>query len=115
MKEIARRPSIPRHLPELDPRILLLGVVQAPVPLEERDGAADPAISAVKDSSQPGSCCSAPVGRDFIIIVDLPFLVAIPMGVFYDSDAGDNLVRFAFCKQPTVLAEALTRLKDVER
>jgi len=25
------------------------------------------------------------------------------------------LVRFAFCKQPTVLAEALTRLKDVER
>jgi hypothetical protein len=24
-------------------------------------------------------------------------------------------VRFAFCKQPDVLAEALTRLKDVER
>ena len=42
-------------------------------------------------------------------------VVAIPTGVFYDSDAGDNLVRFAFCKQPTVLAEALTRLKDVDR
>jgi N-succinyldiaminopimelate aminotransferase len=42
-------------------------------------------------------------------------VVAIPTGVFYDSDAGDDLVRFAFCKQPTVLAEALTRLKDVER
>jgi aspartate/methionine/tyrosine aminotransferase len=35
--------------------------------------------------------------------------------VFYDSAAGDNLVRFAFCKQATVLAEALSRLKDVER
>ena len=42
-------------------------------------------------------------------------VVAIPTGVFYDSDAGDNLVRFAFCKQATVLAEALSRLKDVER
>ena len=42
-------------------------------------------------------------------------VVAIPTSVFYDSAAGDSLVRFAFCKQPTVLAEALTRLKDVER
>ena len=42
-------------------------------------------------------------------------VVAIPTSVFYDSDAGDTLVRFAFCKQPNVLAEALTRLKDVER
>ena len=42
-------------------------------------------------------------------------VVAIPTSVFYDSDAGDSLVRFAFCKQPNVLAEALTRLKDVER
>jgi N-succinyldiaminopimelate aminotransferase len=42
-------------------------------------------------------------------------VVAIPTSVFYDSDAGDNLVRFAFCKRPDVLAEALTRLKDVER
>ena len=42
-------------------------------------------------------------------------VVAIPTSVFYDSGAGDTLVRFAFCKQPNVLAEALTRLKDVER
>jgi N-succinyldiaminopimelate aminotransferase len=38
-------------------------------------------------------------------------VVAIPSSVFYDSDAGDHLVRFAFCKRPEVLHEALTRLK----
>jgi N-succinyldiaminopimelate aminotransferase len=38
-------------------------------------------------------------------------VVAIPSSVFYDSDAGDQFVRFAFCKRPEVLDEALTRLK----
>jgi N-succinyldiaminopimelate aminotransferase len=38
-------------------------------------------------------------------------VVAIPSSVFYDSVAGDTLVRFAFCKRPSVLAEALDRLK----
>jgi N-succinyldiaminopimelate aminotransferase len=38
-------------------------------------------------------------------------VVAIPSSVFYDSDAGDTHVRFAFCKRPEVLAEALIRLK----
>jgi N-succinyldiaminopimelate aminotransferase len=38
-------------------------------------------------------------------------VVAIPSSVFYDSDAGDTLVRFAFCKRPDVLDEALRRLK----
>jgi N-succinyldiaminopimelate aminotransferase len=38
-------------------------------------------------------------------------VVAIPSSVFYDSSAGDSLVRFAFCKRPEVLAEALRRLK----
>ena len=38
-------------------------------------------------------------------------MVAIPSSVFYDSDAGDHYVRFAFCKRPEVLNEALTRLK----
>jgi N-succinyldiaminopimelate aminotransferase len=38
-------------------------------------------------------------------------VVAIPSSVFYDSDAGDAHVRFAFCKRPEVLAEALIRLK----
>ncbi|SDJ01247.1 N-succinyldiaminopimelate aminotransferase [Frankineae bacterium MT45] len=37
-------------------------------------------------------------------------VVAIPSGVFYDSDAGSRYVRFAFCKRPEVLAEAIERL-----
>jgi N-succinyldiaminopimelate aminotransferase len=37
-------------------------------------------------------------------------VVAIPSSVFYDSPAGDSLVRFAFCKRPEVLDEALARL-----
>ena len=38
-------------------------------------------------------------------------VVATPSSVFYDSAAGDRFVRFAFCKRPEVLAEALTRLE----
>jgi N-succinyldiaminopimelate aminotransferase len=38
-------------------------------------------------------------------------VVAIPSSVFYDSAAGDGYVRFAFCKRPEVLAEALRRLE----
>ena len=43
---------------------------------------------------------------------DLAGVVAIPLHVFYDQpdDAG-SLVRFAFCKRPEVLAEAVLRLK----
>jgi N-succinyldiaminopimelate aminotransferase len=44
---------------------------------------------------------------------DLPALagvVAIPTSVFYDSDAGDSLVRFAFCKRESVIADASARL-----
>jgi N-succinyldiaminopimelate aminotransferase len=47
---------------------------------------------------------------------DLPTragVVAIPSSVFYDGPAGDSLVRFAFCKRPEVLQEALVRLKGV--
>jgi N-succinyldiaminopimelate aminotransferase len=40
-------------------------------------------------------------------------VVAIPTQVFYDdADAGRRLVRFAFCKRPEVLAEALERLRS---
>jgi N-succinyldiaminopimelate aminotransferase len=39
-------------------------------------------------------------------------VVAIPSSVFYDSAAGDRYVRFAFCKRPEVLADALTRLAE---
>ncbi len=42
-------------------------------------------------------------------------VVAIPSRAFYDSDAGDRYVRFAFCKRPEVLDEALTRLKGAAR
>jgi N-succinyldiaminopimelate aminotransferase len=37
-------------------------------------------------------------------------VVAIPTEVFYDSDAGKSLVRFAFCKRDEVLIEAIDRL-----
>lgn len=37
-------------------------------------------------------------------------VVAIPSSVFYDSSDGDRFVRFAFCKRPEVLIEALARL-----
>jgi N-succinyldiaminopimelate aminotransferase len=40
-------------------------------------------------------------------------VVAIPAAVFYDdAKAGESLVRFAFCKKPEVLEEALTRLRN---
>jgi N-succinyldiaminopimelate aminotransferase len=38
-------------------------------------------------------------------------VVAIPSAIFYDDkEAARTLVRFAFCKRPEVLTEALTRL-----
>jgi len=38
-------------------------------------------------------------------------VVAIPSAVFYDDKAAARtLVRFAFCKRPEVLTEALARL-----
>jgi N-succinyldiaminopimelate aminotransferase len=55
------------------------------------------------------------VGRDAMRFCrELPAragVVAIPSSVFYDSRAGDTFVRFAFCKRPALLAEALDRLK----
>ncbi|MFY1704351.1 MULTISPECIES: pyridoxal phosphate-dependent aminotransferase [Micromonospora] len=54
-------------------------------------------------------------GRDGIeFCLSLPErcgVVAVPTQVFYDDvEAGRRLVRFAFCKRPEVLAEAVTRL-----
>ncbi|KXK60201.1 aminotransferase [Micromonospora rosaria] len=41
-------------------------------------------------------------------------VVAVPTQVFYDDvEAGRRLVRFAFCKRPEVLAEAVTRLRGL--
>jgi len=42
-------------------------------------------------------------------------VVAIPSSVFYDSSAGDRYVRFAFCKRPEVLTEALDRLARADK
>jgi len=42
-------------------------------------------------------------------------VVAVPSAVFYDdAEAGRTQVRFAFCKQPDVLREALARLAKTE-
>jgi len=42
-------------------------------------------------------------------------VVAVPSQVFYDDrDAGRRLVRFAFCKRPEVLDEAVRRLATLE-
>lgn len=41
-------------------------------------------------------------------------VVAVPTQVFYDdAEAGRRLVRFAFCKRPEVLTEAVTRLRQL--
>lgn len=57
---------------------------------------------------------TADVGRDGVEFCrELPQragVVAIPSSVFYDSDAGDHYVRFAFCKRPGVIADAVDRL-----
>jgi N-succinyldiaminopimelate aminotransferase len=41
-------------------------------------------------------------------------VVAIPTQPFHDSDAGDQLVRWAFCKEASVIEEALSRLGAVD-
>ncbi|MFC5676271.1 pyridoxal phosphate-dependent aminotransferase [Aeromicrobium endophyticum] len=42
-------------------------------------------------------------------------VVAIPHQVFHDSEAGRPLVRWAFCKRPEVIADALERLQALRR
>ena len=39
-------------------------------------------------------------------------VAAIPLSAFYDRDGPDHFVRFAFCKQDSVLNEALSRLQN---
>ncbi|MEV0807559.1 pyridoxal phosphate-dependent aminotransferase [Micromonospora sp. NPDC050200] len=42
-------------------------------------------------------------------------VVAVPTQVFYDDpEAGRRLIRFAFCKRPEVLTEAVTRLRRLK-
>ena len=50
-------------------------------------------------------------GREFCLALpERAGVVAIPTQGFHDSDAGRHLVRWAFCKQPDVLTEAVRRL-----
>ena len=43
-------------------------------------------------------------------------VVGVPVQVFHDDvEAGRSLVRFAFCKRPEVIADAVTRLKALHR
>ena len=37
-------------------------------------------------------------------------MTAIPVTAFYEGDAPSHFARFAFCKRPEVLTEALERL-----
>ncbi|HVT70757.1 MAG TPA: pyridoxal phosphate-dependent aminotransferase [Trebonia sp.] len=52
-----------------------------------------------------------------LTLPDRAGVVAIPSAVFYDDhpDEGRTLVRFAFCKRPEVLKEALSRLSVLAR
>jgi N-succinyldiaminopimelate aminotransferase len=55
---------------------------------------------------------------DFCLnLPDRAGVVAIPSAVFYDDnpDAGRTMVRFAFCKRPEVLKDAISRLAVLAR
>lgn len=56
-------------------------------------------------------------GLDFCRrLPELAGVVAIPHQVFYDDvDAGRPLVRWAFCKRPEIISEALDRLQRIRR
>jgi N-succinyldiaminopimelate aminotransferase len=63
---------------------------------------------------------NADVGSDSVAwcaaLPDRCGVVAIPTSVFYDdTDAAGNLVRFAFCKRESVIADAARRLASLER
>lgn len=56
-----------------------------------------------------------PDGRSFCLALpERAGVVAIPTQVFYDSDAGRQLVRWAFCKEAEVIEEGLRRLAGAD-
>jgi N-succinyldiaminopimelate aminotransferase len=56
-----------------------------------------------------------PDGRSFCLALpERAGVVAIPTQVFYDSDAGRQLVRWAFCKETGVIEEGLRRLAQAD-
>lgn len=80
-----------------------------------------------------GFAVSVPAGTYFVIadaaplghpdgldlcrrLPDLCGVVAVPVGVFHDDpDSARSLLRFAVCKRPDVLAEAVRRLRTLRR
>ncbi len=81
------------------------------------EGLADLGLDVIKP--QATYFATVDVGRDGVSYCrELPRtagVVAIPSSVFYDTRAGDCLVRFAFCKRPEVLHAALERLRGATR
>jgi N-succinyldiaminopimelate aminotransferase len=77
------------------------------------DGLADAGFDVVRP--QATYFATVDVGTDAVgFCRELPHragVVAVPSSAFYDSDAGVHLVRFAFCKRPEVLHDAVARLK----
>ncbi len=65
-------------------------------------------IAPLGETDAMGFCLSLP---------DRAGVVAIPSAVFYDDhpDEGRTMVRFAFCKRPEVLEEALARLSKIRK
>jgi len=56
-----------------------------------------------------------PDGRSFCLALpERAGVVAIPTQVFYDSDAGRQLVRWAFCKEAELIEEGLRRLAGAD-
>ena len=54
-------------------------------------------------------------GRSFCLALpERAGVVAIPLQGFHDSDAGRQLVRWAFCKDRAVIAEGVRRLTDAD-
>jgi N-succinyldiaminopimelate aminotransferase len=47
-----------------------------------------------------------------LALPDRAGVVAIPTQGFHDTDAGQHLVRWAFCKDPSVIEDGLRRLRD---
>ena len=83
---------------------------------DKRDRLCDGLAAAGLEVLRPAGTyfANADTGRDGVAycreLVERAGVVAIPTGVFYDSDAGRSLVRFAFCKREAVIDEAARRL-----
>ncbi len=107
------QPAVAQVLP-LAEKLAPAGALQA-----QRDLLCDGLAALGYDVIRPQATyfATVDVGTDAVEFCrDLPRragVVAIPSSVFYDTRAGDHYVRFAFCKRPEVLADALQRLESM--